>query len=263
MGIRALYTAASGMNAQQANIDNIAHNLANVNTTGFKKARVEFEDLVYQQLKAPGSPTSSEAEAPIGLEAGLGSRAVATARHFATGSLRATQSPLDLAIEGQGFFQVTLPGGETGYTRAGALHLNGQGQIVTAEGYSLEPQLTIPANATSVSISKDGIVSVAIPGQNSTQQVGTIELATFQNAAGLLARGGNLFTATTASGDPTTGVPGTDGLGTLAQGFLEDSNVSVVEEMVNMILGQRAYEANSRVIRTADEMLQQVNNLAR
>jgi flagellar basal-body rod protein FlgG len=251
------------MNAQQANIDNIAHNLANVNTTGFKKSRVEFEDLVYQQIKAAGSPTSQEAEAPIGLETGLGARAVATARNFAAGSLRATQNPLDLAIEGQGFLQVTLPGGETGYTRAGALHLNGEGQIVTAEGFPIEPQLTVPANALSVSISKDGIVSVALPGQNAPQQVGTIELATFQNPAGLQPRGGNLFAATTASGDATTGVPGTDGLGTIAQGFLEDSNVSVVEEMVNMILGQRAYEANSRVIRAADEMLQQVNNLPR
>jgi flagellar basal-body rod protein FlgG len=262
MGIRALYTAASGMNAQQANIDNVAHNLANVNTTGFKKSRVEFEDLVYQQLKAAGSP-GSESEAPVGLETGLGSRAVATARNFSTGNLRATQAPLDLAIEGQGFFQVTLPGGETGYTRAGALHLNGQGQIVTAEGYQVEPALTVPANAISIAISRDGVVSASLPGQQAPQQVGTIEIAQFQNPAGLTPRGGNLFTATTASGDPTTGVPGTDGLGTVLQGFLEDSNVSVVEEMVNMILGQRAYEANSKVIRAADEMLQQVNQLPR
>jgi flagellar basal-body rod protein FlgG len=261
--IRALYTAASGMNAQQANIDNVAHNLANVNTTGFKKSRVEFEDLVYQQIKTAGSPTSQEAEAPVGFETGLGARAVATARNFSTGNLRSTNNPLDLAIEGMGFFQVTLPGGETGFTRAGALHLNGQGQIVTADGVAIEPSITIPANATSVNISKDGIVSVSVPGQTDVQQVGTIELASFQNPAGLQARGGNLFVATTASGDPTTGVPGSDGLGTLVQGFLEDSNVSVVEEMVNMILGQRAYEANSRVIRAADEMLQQVNNLSR
>jgi flagellar basal-body rod protein FlgG len=261
--IRALYTAASGMNAQQANIDNVANNLANVNTTGFKKSRVEFEDLVYQQVKTAGSPTSQEAEAPVGLETGLGTRAVASARNFATGNLRSTNNPLDLAIEGGGFFQVTLPGGETGYTRAGALHLNGQGQMVTAEGVPLEPAITIPANATSVSISKDGIVSVAVPGQSAPQQVGTIELAMFQNPGGLTARGGNIFVATTASGDATTGVPGSDGIGTVQQGFLEDSNVSVVEEMVNMILGQRAYEANSRVIRAADEMLQQVNNLSR
>jgi flagellar basal-body rod protein FlgG len=251
------------MNAQQANIDNVANNLANVNTTGFKKSRVEFEDLVYQQVKTAGTPTSKEAEAPVGLETGLGTRAVATARNFSTGNLRNTNSPLDLAIEGSGFFQVSLPGGETGYTRAGALHLNGQGQIVTADGAQIQPSITIPANATSVSISKDGIVSVAVPGQTEAQQVGTIELANFQNPAGLQARGGNLFVATTASGDATTGVPGADGLGTVVQGFLEDSNVSVVEEMVNMILGQRAYEANSRVIRAADEMLQQVNQLSR
>jgi flagellar basal-body rod protein FlgG len=261
--IRALYTAASGMNAQQANIDNVAHNLANVNTTGFKKSRVEFEDLVYQQIKAPGAATSQEAESPLGLDAGLGSRAVATARNFAMGNLRSTGAPLDLAVEGQGFFQLTLPGGETGYTRAGSFHLNGQGQVVTADGYSVQPQITIPANATSVTISKDGIVSVGLPGQGAPQQVGTIEVSMFQNPAGLQARGGNTFTATTASGDATNGVPGTDGLGTLAQGFVEDSNVSVVEEMVNMILGQRAYEANSRVIRAADEMLQQVNQLSR
>ena len=261
--IRALYTAASGMNAQQANIDNVAHNLANVNTTGFKKSRVEFEDLVYQQLKAPGTATSQETEAPVGLEAGLGSRPVAIARNFSAGNLRSTQGPLDVAIEGAGFFQVTLPGGETGYTRAGTLHLSGQGQIVTADGFAIEPAITIPANAVSVSISKDGIVSVQLSDQQASQQVGTIELANFQNPAGLQARGGNIFVATTASGDPQTGVPGTDGLGTLAQGFVEDSNVSVVEEMVNMILGQRAYEANSKVIRAADEMLQQINNLPR
>jgi flagellar basal-body rod protein FlgG len=261
--IRALYTAASGMNAQQANIDNVANNLANVNTTGFKKSRVDFEDLVYQQIKAPGSPTSPEAEAAVGLESGLGTRAVATVRNFAGGNLRSTGSPLDMAIEGSGFLQLALPGGETGYTRAGALHLNGDGQIVTAEGIALEPQIAVPSNALSISISKDGIVSAALPNQTAPQQLGTIELAMFQNPAGLQARGGNVFVATSASGDPVTGVPGTDGMGTIAQGFLEDSNVSVVEEMVQMILGQRAYEANSRVIRTADEMLQQVNNLAR
>jgi flagellar basal-body rod protein FlgG len=261
--MRALYTAASGMNAQQANIDNVANNLANVNTTGFKKSRVDFEDMVYQQIKAPGSPTSQEAEAALGLESGLGTRAVATVRNFSVGNLRNTNSPLDLAIEGNGFFQISLPGGETGYSRAGALHLNAEGQIVTADGFALEPQISIPANAQSITISKDGIVSVSLPNQTAPQQLGTIELAAFQNPAGLEARGGNVFVATSASGDPVTGTPGTDGMGMVVQGFLEDSNVSVVEEMVQMILGQRAYEANSRVIRAADEMLQQVNNLAR
>ena len=250
------------MNAQQTNIDNVANNLANVNTTGFKKSRVEFEDLVYQQMRAPGSATSTEGEAPVGLESGLGARAVATSRNFSTGNLKSTAAPLDLAIEGSGFFQITMPGGLTGYTRAGSLHLSGQGQIVTAEGYALEPAISIPTNAISVTISKDGIVSASMP-DGPPQQLGTIELANFQNPAGLEARGGNMYVATSASGDAVTGAPGSDGLGFVQQGFLEDSNVSVVEEMVNMILGQRAYEASSRVIKAADEMLQQVNNLAR
>jgi flagellar basal-body rod protein FlgG len=261
--IRALYTAASGMNAQQANIDNVANNLANVNTTGFKKTRLEFEDLVYEQAKVAGTPTSPAAEAPVGLEMGVGTKPVATARDFSAGNLRATNSPLDLAIQGNGFFQIALPDGTTGYSRSGALHLNGQGQFVTAQGNLLQPQLTIPANATSITISNEGIVSVTLPGQQAAQQLGTIELASFQNPAGLRALGGNLFSPTTASGDAITGVPGTDGLGTLSQGFVEDSNVSVVEEMVNMIMGQRAYEANSRMVKAADDMLSQVNNMVR
>lgn len=261
--IRALYTAASGMSAQQSNIDTVAHNLANVNTTGFKKSRMEFEDLVYQQTRVPGSPTSTSTEAPVGLETGLGTRPVATARDFSTGNLRSTSAPLDLAIEGRGFFQIALPDGTTAYTRAGSLHLDGEGRIVTAEGHALQPEMTIPENALSVSISRAGVISVSVPGQSAAQQVGTIELASFQNPAGLLALGGNLFTATTASGEPTTAVPGADGIGTVAQGFVEESNVSVVEEMIAMILGQRAYEANSKVVRAADEMLAQVNNMAR
>jgi flagellar basal-body rod protein FlgG len=261
--IRALYTAASGMNAQQQNIDNVAHNLANVNTTGFKKSRVEFEDLVYDQTKVPGAPTSATGEAPVGLETGLGVRAVATSRDFARGNLKATNAPLDLAIEGDGFFQIQMPSGEVGYTRAGTFHLNGDGAMVTSDGYLLEPQISIPSNATSVTISKDGIVSVSTPGQSSSQQVGTMQVASFQNPAGLRAAGGNMFLATTASGEPQVGAPGEDARGTIAQGFTEDSNVSVVEEMVNMILGQRAYEANSKVIKAADEMLSQVNTIVR
>jgi len=261
--IRALYTAASGMAAQQMNIDNIAHNLSNVNTTGFKKARVEFEDLVYQQIKAPGSQSSTMEESPIGLEIGLGTKPLATARDFSTGNLRATSGPLDLAIEGRGFFQVALPDGQTAYTRAGALHLSAEGQVVTADGFPIEPAITIPENALSITVSKDGIVSVQVAGETATQQVGTVELASFQNPAGLLALGGNLFTVSTGSGEPTTAQPGQDGLGIITQGFLEESNVSIVEEMVQMILGQRAYETNSRVVKTADEMLAQINNLAR
>jgi flagellar basal-body rod protein FlgG len=261
--IRALYTAASGMSAQQANIDNIAHNLANVNTTGFKKSRVDFEDLVYDQTKVAGAATSTTNEAPVGLETGLGVRAVATSRDFSRGNLKASNGPLDLAIEGDGFFQVQLPSGETGYTRSGSFHVNGEGSLVTADGYLLDPQISVPPNATSISISKDGVVTVAIPGQTAAQQVGTIELASFQNPAGLRAAGGNVFLATTASGEPQVGAAGDDSRGTIAQGFLEDSNVSVVEEMVNMILGQRAYEANSKVIKAADDMLSQVNTIVR
>lgn len=261
--IRALYTAASGMNAQQANMDNVAHNLANVNTTGFKKSRIEFEDLMYQETRAAGSSASSSTEAPVGLEVGLGTRAVATSRNFSSGNLRSTSGPLDMAIEGDGFFQISMPNGTTAYTRSGTFHRDAQGLLVTAEGYGLQPNITVPQNATSISISKDGIVTAQIPGQTVSQNLGTIELASFSNAAGLRPMGGNLFTATSASGDPQTGAPGTDARGNLAQGFVEDSNVSVVEEMVNMIIGQRAYEANSRVIKAADEMLSQVNNLVR
>jgi len=261
--IRALYTAASGMNAQQANIDNVAHNLANVNTTGFKKSRIEFEDLVYQEIRTAGSSASATTEAPVGLEIGLGTRAVASARNFSAGNLRSTGGPLDVAIQGDGFFQVSLPDGTTGYSRAGTFHLDSQGLIVTAEGYSIEPNITVPSNTTSISISRDGIVSATVAGQSATQEIGTLEIATFSNPAGLRPMGGNLFTTTTASGEPETGAPGTDARGTLTQGFVEDSNVSVVEEMVNMIIGQRAYEANSRVIKAADEMLGQVNMLVR
>ena len=261
--IRALYTAASGMNAQQANIDNVAHNLANVNTAGFKKAHMEFEDLVYQQARVAGTPTSATGEAPVGLELGLGTRAVGTSRDFSSGSMRSTSGQLDLAVEGDGLFQVTQPGGITGYTRAGSFHRDSQGLMVTTDGFPIEPQITIPVNATSISISKDGIVSAVIAGQTASQQLGTIELAMFQNPAGLKAMGGNLFNVTTASGEPQVGVPGSDSRGTLAQGFVEDSNVSVVEEMVNMILGQRAYEANSKVLKAADEMLSVVNSLVR
>lgn len=261
--IRALYTAASGMNAQQANMDNVAHNLANVNTTGFKKSRVEFEDLMYQETRAAGSSASSSTEAPVGLEVGLGTRAVATSRNFSSGNLRSTGAPFDLAIEGEGFFQVALPNGTTAYSRSGTFHLDAQGLIVTNEGYALQPNITVPQGTTGVSISKDGIVSATIAGQTASQNLGTIELASFANTGGLRPMGGNLFTATSASGDPQTGVPGSEARGTLAQGFVEDSNVSVVEEMVNMIIGQRAYEANSRVIKAADEMLGQVNNLVR
>lgn len=261
--IRALYTAASGMTAQQTNIDNVAHNLANANTAGFKKSHVEFSDLVYDQTRVPGAPTSNVGESPIGLETGLGVRVVGTSRDFGRGNLRSTNSPLDLAIEGEGFFQIQLPSGELGYTRTGTFHMNGEGALVTNDGNLVQPQISIPVNATSISISRAGIVSVNIPGQSASQQVGQLELATFQNPSGLRAAGGNIFMPTTASGDPQVGAAAEDQRGAIAQGFVEDSNVSVVEEMVNMILGQRAYEANSKVIKAADEMLAQVNTIVR
>jgi flagellar basal-body rod protein FlgG len=251
------------MNAQQANIDNIAHNLANVNTAGFKKSRVEFEDLVYQQVKAAGSPTTASNETPTGLDIGLGTRPIATARDFTSGNLRATGSPLDLAIEGRGFFSVSLSDGRTAYTRAGTLHLSADGTLVTSEGYPLNPPVRMPENATSITVSREGRISASAPGQSAPLDMGTVELTTFQNPAGLTALGGTLYEESTASGEATIGVPGSEGAGTIVQGFLEDSNVSVVEEMVNMILGQRAYEANSKVIKAADEMLGQINNLTR
>jgi flagellar basal-body rod protein FlgG len=261
--IRALYTAASGMNAQQSNIDNVAHNLANVNTVGFKKSHMQFEDLVYQESTTPGAETPGGGESPTGLQVGLGTRPVATSRDFSSGNLRSTGGPLDIAIQGDGFLQVTMGDGSIGYTRAGSLQRNGSGQLVTPDGYAVEPAITIPAATTQITISKDGIVSATVAGQSATQQLGALELAAFQNPAGLRPLGGNLYAATTVSGEAQVGAPGTDGRGTLQQGFLEDSNVSVVEEMINMILGQRAYEANSKVIKAADEMLSQVNNLVR
>ena len=257
----ALYTAATGMEAQEANMANLANNLANVNTSGFKKSRVEFEDLVYEQLATAGTSTSTTEEDPTGYEIGQGVRVAGTARDFSRGSMRATSAPLDLAIEGRGLFQVTLPSGETAYSRAGGFHLNADGLLVTAEGSAVEPQITIPPDAIAVSISKDGIVSATLANQSAPEQVGTIELALFQNEPGLRALGGNLFVVTESSGEPTVAAPGTDGLGTVAQGFLEEANVNIAEEMVNMIRAQRAFEANAQVMRTADEMLQQINSL--
>jgi flagellar basal-body rod protein FlgG len=261
--LRALYTAATGMQAQQINIDTIANNIANVNTTGFKQGRAEFQDLLYQNIRTAGTASSSSTTYPVGLQLGLGTRPVATARIFSQGDFQQTGNPLDLVIQGQGFFQVRLPSGETAYTRDGTFHLNAQGALVTAEGNVLEPQITIPAAAQNVVIGADGTVSVTLAGQNAAQQVGSLQLASFQNPGGLNPVGGNLFLATTASGDAITGTPGQTGLGTINQGFLEQSNVDIVKEMVNMIVAQRAYEVNSRAIRVADDMLSQINNLSR
>ncbi|HXG51813.1 MAG TPA: flagellar basal-body rod protein FlgG [candidate division Zixibacteria bacterium] len=261
--MRALWTAATGMHAQQLTLDVIANNLANVQTAGFKRSRVDFQDLVYETLQAPGAAAAQGQEIPSGFQVGHGSRAVATQRLFIKGDLQQTGNSLDLAIEGEGFFQVQLPGGETAYTRAGAFKKNSEGRLVTAEGFTLQPPITIPADAISVTVGVDGTVSVTQAGQTQPQQVGTIELVRFVNPAGLSSQGRNLFLPTQASGDAVPGTPGQDGLGTLLQGFIESSNVNVVEEMVGLITSQRAYEINSRAIRTADEMMQTANNLIR
>ncbi len=261
--LRALYTAASGMNAQQLNIDNIAHNLANVNTIGFKSRRADFQDLLYQNLRQAGAANTANTDIPVGLQIGLGTKPVATEILLTQGDFSATENPLDMVIEGQGFFQVRLTDGQTAYTRNGSFHLDRDGNLVTADGDFLDPQISIPQDQLSVTIGSDGTVSVLQAGQTQPQQIGKIEIANFQNAAGLQAIGKNLYLATQASGEPIVGTPGENGLGTLLSGFVEQSNVSVVEEMVNMIVSQRAYEASSKVIRTADEMLTQANNVVR
>jgi flagellar basal-body rod protein FlgG len=261
--MRALWTAATGMHAQQLTLDVISNNLANVQTAGFKRSRVDFQDLVYEVLQAPGAASAQGQEVPSGFQVGHGSRAVATQRLFVKGDLQQTGNPLDLAIEGDGFFQVQLLSGDIGYTRSGAFKKNSQGQLVTSDGFAVQPQITIPPNAVSVSVGVDGTVSVLQAGQAQPQTVGSIELVRFINPGGLQSQGRNLFIPTQASGDATPGTPGRDGLGTLLQGFVEGSNVNVVEEMVGMIVTQRAYEINSRAIRTADEMMQTANNLVR
>jgi flagellar basal-body rod protein FlgG len=251
------------MHAQQLTLDVISNNLANVQTAGFKRSRVDFQDLVYEVLQAPGAASAQGQEVPSGFQVGHGSRAVATQRLFIKGDLQQTGNPLDLAIEGDGFFQVQLPNGDTGYTRSGAFKKNSQGQLVTSDGFLVQPQITIPSTALSVSVGVDGTVSVLQAGQSQPQTVGIIELVRFINPGGLQSQGRNLFIPTQASGDASPGTAGSDGLGTLLQGFVEGSNVNVVEEMVGMIVTQRAYEINSRAIRTADEMMQTANNLVR
>lgn len=262
--IRALYSAASGMVAQQMNVDNIAHNLANAKTVGFKARRAQFQDLLYQSLIQPGASASAQTVVPSGLQLGLGTRPASNEIIFTQGNFQFTNNPLDLVIQGRGFFQVRLPSGELAYTRAGTFHLDRDGNIVTADGDPLEPQITLPPDAQSITIAPDGTVSYTQPGQSAAQVAGQIQLANFPNPAGLNSIGRNLYMPTDASGDPIVGTPGgQEGLGTLLQGYVEESNVSVVEEFINLIIAQRAYEANSRVVRAADEMYQQVNNLTR
>ena len=261
--LRALYTAATGMQAQQINIDTIANNIANVNTTGFKQGRAEFQDLLYQNIRPAGTASSASTSYPVGLQLGLGTRPVATDRIYRQGDFRQTENPLDLVIEGKGFFQVRMPNGELAYTRDGSFHMSAEGALVTADGNPIEPQITIPADAQEIVIGSDGTVSVTQAGQAAAQQVGTLQIANFQNPSGLNGIGRNLFLPSAASGDASAGGPGQNGLGLLNQGFLEQSNVNVVEEMVNMIVAQRAYEVNSRAVRVADDMLSQINNLVR
>ncbi len=261
--IRALYTAASGMSAQQANLDTIANNLANSATAGFRARRLQFEDMIYQNMITPGSAESQQTVS-AGLQIGLGTRSSASEMIMTQGDFNQTGNSLDLAIQGAGFFQVSRPDGSIAYTRAGSFHLNNQGTIVTADGDTLLPTITIPANATAVTISQYGVVSATIPGQTNAAQLGTMQLATFANPGGLNSVGSNLFQQSGSSGNAITDVPGgSSGIGTLQQGYLENSNVDVVAEFVQMILAQRAYESNSKVVHAADDMYSQVNGLIR
>ncbi len=259
--IRSLWISKTGLDAQQTQLDVISNNLANVNTAGFKRSRAVFEDLLYQTLRQPGANSSQQTNLPTGLQLGTGVRPVATERIFTQGNLQQTSNSLDLAINGQGFLQVQMPDGTTAYTRDGSLHLDNQGQMVTSSGYAIQPVITIPSNAQSISIGNDGIVTVTQAGQAAPTQVGAIQLANFINAAGLSAHGENLYQETQASGSPTTSTPGNNGLGTLSQGYVETSNVNVVEELVNMIQTQRAYEINSKAVSTSDQMLQRLSQL--
>jgi len=261
---RALYTAASGMSAQQMNLDNIANNLANSSTTGFRGTRLQFQDLMYQSVVAPGSAATAQTTVPDGLQIGLGTRVVSTEMLQTQGDAVNTGNPLDVMIQGQGFFQVQMPSGELAYTRDGSFHLDQNRTLVTADGNQLQPTITIPADALTINIGSDGTVSVTEPGQTQASQVGTIQLAAFPNPGGLTALGGNLFTPTTSSGQAVVGTPGgADGLGTIQQGMLEQSNVDIVDQFIQMILTQRSYESNSRVVQAADEMLQNLNNMNR
>ena len=262
--LRALYTAASGMSAQQLNLDNIANNLSNANTAGFHSRRLQFSDLVYQNVIMPGAAATQQTTIAAGLQVGLGTMPAASEVVQTQGDFSQTGNPLDLAIQGLGFFQVTMPDGTIAYTRSGSFHLDAQGNIVTANGNPMQPNITIPANATSITIGADGTVSVTESGQTAAQQVGSIQLAMFPNPGGLNSVGNNLYLATTASGDPIIGSPGSpEGLGSIQQGMLEQSNVDVVQEFVNMIVAQRSYESNARVVTSADQMLQDLTNLGR
>jgi len=259
--IRSLWISKTGLDAQQTNMDVTANNLANVSTNGFKRARAVFEDLLYQTLRQPGAQSSQQTQLPSGLQIGTGVRPVATERIFTQGNLQQTSNPLDIAINGQGFFQILMPDGTTAYTRDGSFHVDSQGQLVTSSGFQVQPAITIPANALSITIARDGVVSVTKAGTAAPSQVGSLQLASFVNPAGLQSRGENLYVETAASGTAGTNAPGSNGAGLLNQGYVETSNVNVVEELVNMIQIQRAYEINSKAIQTSDQMLQKLTQM--
>lgn len=259
--IRSLWTAKTGLEAQQGQMDVIANNLANVSTNGFKRSRAVFEDLVYQNVRQPGAQSSTDTRLPSGLQVGTGVREVATERLHTQGNLEETSNSKDLAINGLGFFEVDMPDGTTAYSRDGSFQLDSNGEMVTSNGYKLSAGITIPANATAISISSDGIVSVTQPSSSASTQVGQLNLALFINPAGLQSIGQNLYQETDASGSPTETTPGLNGGGTLSQGYVETSNVNVVEEMVSMIQTQRAYEINSKAVESSDEMLQRLTQL--
>ena len=261
--IRSLWTSATGMQAQELNIDVIANNLANVNTSGFKKSRAEFQDLLYESMRAAGAASSQDTIVPTGIQLGHGTRPAAVQKMFTQGDFQNTTNELDWAIEGDGFFQIEIPNGDTSYSRSGEFKLDADGRIVNPDGFPLVPEMTIPLDTISIAVGMDGTVSVIEAGDATPTELGTLQLARFVNPAGLRSLGKNLYAPTEASGDEITGTAGENGFGTIAQGFLEMSNVSVVDEMVSMITAQRAYETNSKVIQTADDMLQMANNLKR
>jgi len=259
--MRSLWISKTGMEAQQTQLDSISNNLANVSTNGYKRSHAVFEDLMYQNLRQAGASSTEQTTLPTGLQVGLGTRAVATSRNFSQGNLQQSSNNLDVAVLGNGFFEVQMPDGTTGYTRDGSFQVDAQGQLVTNNGYTVQPGITIPATAQNVTIGSDGTVSVTLPGQAAAQSVGQLQIASFVNPAGLQPKGQNIYGETAASGTANTGAPGQNGLGSLRQGFVETSNVNVVEELVAMIQTQRAYELNSKAIQTSDQMLQRLGQL--
>lgn len=261
--MRSLYTASSGMKVNQTYVDNISNNLSNVNTVGFKKSKIEFEDLMYQTVKEPGSENGDGTKAPVGVQIGLGAKVTSSHKIFIQGSLELTGRELDVAISGEGFFQVRLPSGEIGYTRTGSFKVNAEGYLTTSNGELLEPNIVVPDGANDLTISTDGTVAAILVAGGETEELGQIELARFINPSGLRALGGNMLTQTDASGDPVVGTPGLDGYGELRNQYLESSNVQMIEEMVQMIVAQRAYEISSKAITTSDEMLQTASGLKR